>query len=117
MFTQRLRHRVAFESPTVTQDQYGGESIEWVTASLDSNTLLSSVPAECLTGPGREAIQSNSKYAEDDLRVNCRWFPGLDYDWRIVWEGKNYDITSIETDVSGRREYRLRCKAGLTDGR
>lgn len=116
MFTQRLRHRVAFQSPTVTQDQYGGESISWANAIV-GGVPLSSVPAECLTGAGREAIQSNSKYAEDDLRVNCRWFPGLDYTWRIVWEGKNYDITSIETDVSGRKEYRIRCKAGLTDGR
>lgn len=110
MITQRLRHRVAFQSPTSTQDQYGAETIVWTTE-------YASVPAECLTGAGREAIQSNSKYAEADLRVNCRWFAGLDASWRLVWEGKNYDIVSIETDVTARREYRLRCKEGVSDGR
>lgn len=110
MITQRLRHRIQFESPSTTQDAYGGELIAW-------NVEYPDVPAECLTGAGREAIQSNSKYAEADLRVNCRWFPSLAATWRIVWDGRYYDITSIETDVTGRKEYRLRCKEGLSDGR
>jgi hypothetical protein len=35
---------------------------------------------------------------------------------RILWDGNIYNIKSIETDLSGRQEYRLRCSAGNNDG-
>jgi SPP1 family predicted phage head-tail adaptor len=90
--------------------------LTWATVWLDSNTELDSVPAEVLTGPGREFIQSSAKQAETTARINFRWFPGLLPTMRILWDGKVYDITSIETDATARREYRLRCKDGLSDG-
>ena len=74
------------------------------------------MPAECLTGPGREAILGNAPRAVAALRVSLRWFSGLQADDRIVWDGKNYDILTIETDRTGRLEYRVTCAAGANDG-
>lgn len=115
MLAYRLRHRVAFETLTEIVDDDGRKTMEWRPA-VAYETVLSSVPAEVFTGPGREPIAANAKQDETSLRVNLRWFPGLQKTWRLLWDGGVYDITSIETDVTARQEYRLRCTGGLTDG-
>ncbi|HSH43854.1 MAG TPA: phage head closure protein [Arenicellales bacterium] len=110
MLAHRLRHRVTVQKPERTQDPVTGEvTITWV-------DVYASVPAEVLTGPGREFRESAALQGERVARINLRWFPNLEYDWRIVWEGEPYDIQSIEADVTARREYRLRCTAGVNDG-
>lgn len=81
-----------------------------------SGVTYSSVPAEVLTGPGREFVQSGATQAEGMIRVNMRWFPGLTAKMRIVWDSNPYNITSIETDATARREYRLKCSTGVSDG-
>ena len=117
MEAQRYRHRVGFKEQVAAQDSETG-AIErtWETVYLDSDTPLESVPAEVLTGPGREFNAADTKQAETSARINLRWFPGLLPSWRIEWDGRLYDILSIEVDRTARREYRLRCKEGVTDG-
>lgn len=111
MLTQRLRHRVTFQRQVEAQDPDTGNTlITWADAFTD-------VPAEVLTGPGREFIESETKQAETDARINLRWMPGLEQSMRVVWDGKFYDITGMDTDRTGRRELRLRCKEGASDGR
>lgn len=111
------RHRVAIQAKVETQDSETGDvSHTWENLWLDSETELAAVPAQVLTGPGREFNAADAKQAETTARVNFRWFPGLDETMRIVWEGKLYDILSIELDETARREYRLRCRDGVTDG-
>ena len=116
----KYRHRIHIQEPV---DALDGDSEEdgsitrtWSTVYLDSDTPLHAVPAEVLTGPGRELQAAATKLAETTARINFRWFPGLDETMRILWDGKVYDILSIETDSTARREYRLRCKDGLSDG-
>jgi SPP1 family predicted phage head-tail adaptor len=114
---QRYRHRIEFQRKTETQDPYTGAiSHDWDTVYLDSDTPLSAVPAEVLTGPGREFQSAGAKQAETTARIQCHWFPGLSPTWRVLWDGKVYDIQSIETDATGRREYRMRCRDGVSDG-
>lgn len=115
MLATRLRHRVAFEMPVQVTDSNGFKQISWVVA-VAYGVTLDSVPAEVFTGPGREPIAANAKQAETTLRVNLRWFPGLKQNWRLLWDENIYDISSIETDATARREYRLKCTGGLTDG-
>lgn len=113
---QRLRHRITFEEQVVEQDSEGNTEIGWDTAMLDSATPLEDIPAEVLTGPGREVVAADSKRGEIAARINLRWFPGLDHSWRIVHGDAIYNIESIETDATGRIEYRLRCSAGMNEG-
>ena len=118
MQSSRLRHRIEFQDLAEEQDSETGESVLlWQTAMIDSDTLLDSVPAEVLTGPGREFRESGTTQAETTARINLRWFPGLSPEWRILWDDKIFNIVSIETDATARREYRLRCKDGVSDGR
>lgn len=118
MDAQRLRHRIEFQELVEDQDSETGAVVQsWQTAYMDSDTPLDSVPAEVLTGPGREFRNSGTTQAESTARINCRWFPGLLPTWRILWDGRIYNIQSIETDATARREWRLRCIDGVNDGR
>ena len=113
MQAQRYRHRIEFQHKVSVQNpNTGAITYSWQAISA----LLSSVPAEVLTGPGREFIAADAKQAETTARINCRWFPDLSPEWRVLWDGKVFDITSIETDATARREYRIRCKDGVSDG-
>lgn len=117
MQAQRYRHRIEFQEKVTTQDgQTGAITYEWATVFLDSDTPLNSVPAEVLTGPGREFNAADAKQAETTARINCRWFNGLSPEWRILWDGRVYDIVSTETDLTARREWRMRCRDGVSDG-
>ncbi|MDP2141284.1 MAG: phage head closure protein [Gammaproteobacteria bacterium] len=116
----RLRHRVEIQWPLEIQSQTsGGFSTAWATVFLDSNTPLEAVPAEVLTGPGKEMVAAGAIQAETTARINLRWFD-VDiqafYKWRILWDGRVFNIRSIETDVTGRQEWRLRCEDGVNDG-
>lgn len=117
MLAHRLRHRVHFQvKQVVDQDaETGAETYDWVTA-LSNGVPLLSVPAEVLTGAGRELMAAGAKQAETTARINLRWFPGLLPTWRVLWDGRIYNITGISTDITARREWRLTCEDGLTDG-
>lgn len=116
----RLRHRVAIQEKVETQDSETGDiSFTWVPVDITSSSSSSepgTVPAEVLTGPGREMYAAGTKQAETTARITMRWFPGLLPTMRIVWGDQVYNILSIETDATGRREYRVRVRNGVSDG-
>ena len=117
MLAHRLRHRVTVQELNEIQDSNtGAVTYAWETAILDDGTILDAVPAEVLTGPGREFVQSGATQGEIAARINMRWFPGLTQKHRILWDTNIYNITSIETDITARQEYRLKCSAGVSDG-
>lgn len=117
LLAHKYRHRVHIQEKLEEQDsETGAVTYVWSTVQLDSDTLLDSVPAQVLTGAGREPHLADTKLAETSARINMRWFPDLLPTMRILWDGKAFDIISIETDDTARREYRLRCKDGVTDG-
>lgn len=118
MLTNRLRHRITFQAQEQQQDSETGEVVlVWVDVTLPDGTLLVDVPAEVLTGPGREFRAAAATQGETTARVNLRWFPGLELTWRLLWQGQPYNISSAETDATARKEWRLRCENGVTDGR
>ena len=120
MLAYRLRHIVTIQRPVETQDATtGAVTITWQAAVDDSGTALTDVPAEVLTGPGREFRESGTTQTETTARINLRWFP-VDrlelYKWRILWDGRVFNIGSVETDITARVEWRLRCTDGVNDG-
>jgi len=122
----KYRHRITFQEQVETRDSEGALSLDWQNVWLDSETELADVPAEVLLGAGREFNASGKVQAETAARINLRWFPGLQESWRILWDGEFdsdnkysgsiFNIGAIETDATARREYRLRCTAGVNDG-
>ena len=117
MLSHRLRHRVAVQEQVQTQNATtGAVSVSWQNVTLSGGVVLNNVPAEVLTGQGKEMFQAETRQAEIAARINLRWFPNLTQAMRILWDGKIFNIQSIETDATARREYRLRCTAGVNDG-
>lgn len=116
--TQRMRHRIRIEENIETRDLETGERLDnWQVVALDSATDLDAVPAEVLTGPGREFRAAGAEQADITARVTCRWFPGLTQQMRIIWDERIFNIKSYETDRTGRREYRIVCgDSGVNQG-
>ena len=112
----RLRHRITFQEQTAERDSDGVLQVGWANVWLDSDTELASVPAEVLTGPGREAVIAGQVNADTAARITVRWFPGLSQSWRILWDGLVYNVRTFDTDMTGRREWRIRCTEGMNDG-
>jgi hypothetical protein len=105
------RHRVKVMEPVAVQDQTTGDMVTyWQPLALDSSVTLDAVPADVLTGPGREFREAGALRSEVSLRVSFRWFSGLLSTHRIEWEGLGYEISSIERDATGRLEYRIACR-------
>jgi SPP1 family predicted phage head-tail adaptor len=109
----RLRQRITLQQQEQEQDsETGAVTHTWV-------TVYDSVPAEVLTGPGREFRESSATQSETTARITIRWFD-VDriamYSWRILWDGRVYNIYSVDTDLTGRREWRFRCSDGVNDG-
>lgn len=107
----KYRHRVTIEHQVTARDPGDGSEV------LTWEVLYAAVPADVLTGPGREFNAANAEQAETVARINMRWFPGLTADMRILWDGRVYNIKPPETDSTGRREYRIQCTDGVNDGR
>lgn len=113
----RLRHRITFQEKVGVRDSEGVLTETWVDATLDSETELVDVPAEVLTGPGREFTAAAEVQADVAARITCRWFPGLLSSWRILWDGRVFNIGGEpDTDITGRREWRIKATAGVNDG-
>lgn len=117
MLAHRLRHRVEVQELVEVQNTTtGAVSYSWETVVLDSGAVLDCIPAEILTGPGREFVESGATQGEIAARINMRWFPGLTQKMRVVWENNVFNIISIETDLTARQEYRLKVRSGVSDG-
>lgn len=112
----RMRHRINFEMQQESKDAQGRSSVQWVDAVIETGEVMTEVPAEVLTGPGREFLTSGQLQTQIDARITCRWFPGLMGSWRVVWDDVVYSILWWETDPTSRRELRIRCQLGVNDG-
>jgi len=115
----RLRHTISFERKVISRNAHGLINETWETVDRPGIGLLKEIPAQVLTGPGRdETIQSGQKQSEVVARITLRWFPGgIDPAWRIIWDGQVFNILGLpETDATARREYRIKCRAGIGNG-
>lgn len=115
MLAYRLRHRVEFQTPSVSQDSEGEIINTYETLSVNGDDYIN-VPAEVLTGKGNEKFTSGAEQIEYDCRINVRWFDvslSTLLECIIIWEGVTYEIISAEQDRTARREWRLFCKGGI----
>lgn len=108
----KYRHRIDLQHKVLGEpDPLSGHQAE----AWESFTTQP-IPAEVLTGPGRELRAAGAEHAQTDARINFRWMPGVTQQMRAVWDNKIYNITGIEYDTTARREIRLTCVEGLNDG-
>jgi len=84
-----LRHRLALQSYTATQNEFGEEVKAWAT----QRTVWGSV--EPLTG--REYLEARATTQTVTHRIRIRHQPDLTVTptWRVSWDGRTFDVESV----------------------
>lgn len=104
-----LDSRVLLQSRSVVVDEVGQETITW--------TDEATVWAEVQQLRGRELFAAAGTVYENTTRVRIRHRTDVQATWRLVWNGKNHDITAV-IEVGGRKDLlELMCTEGTKDGR
>lgn len=114
----RLRHRIRLERLVDATDTSGDVVQNPETGEVPQSwQLVAEVWAAIEPVSAREFIASQAKQAEVVARVVIE-FREIDPAWRIVHNGKVYNITGILPDKDSGRDYiTMPVSAGLTDGR
>ena len=101
---QELNRKITFQSFTITQDPITGEITEtW--------TDFVSVFAKVEPLVGREYFAAAAVQAEDSVKFTMRYRGDLTTAMRIVFDGKQFDISSIQNIRSANRETLIYAKA------
>lgn len=105
----RLRHRITIQSVTVSRDSVTGfVGKVWVAFASD-------VPAEVLTGAGREATALGQQINTIAARITIRWIPGVVKGMRVLHGSDIYHVATQHTDATGRRWLTLVCTIGAVE--
>lgn len=105
----RMRHRVSFDAPITVRDSSGNQRQEWLPI-----TSLQNVPAEVLTGPGKESIPAAQPLTTVAARITLRYQSSLAacYGMRVDHNGAEYHVESYFFDAGCRRWVTLVCSTG-----
>lgn len=106
----RLRHRVSFDVLGVaTRDSNGNLVRDW-----EPVAALQNVPAEVLTGPGKESTPAAQPVSTIAARVTLRYQSDLadPYGMRVRFGAVAYHVETHYFDVTGRQWVTLVCSAG-----
>jgi SPP1 family predicted phage head-tail adaptor len=85
----KLRHRLTLQSPTVTRDSYGAETIAWT----DERTVWGSVePLE-----GREYLEARATTQTITHQIRIRYQKGktVHPSWRVSYDSRTFVIESV----------------------
>lgn len=63
---------------------------------------------------GKEFYNAAAVQAQDDKIFNCRYFPGLTPDMYIKFQGRYYNIKSINNLYERNEEYEIHCSEVMT---
>jgi len=107
----KLRHRLLLDEPIATQDDTGGEVINW--------SAFGTVWASVEPLRGREQLIANQALAPLDTRIRIRWSPAVNMvtaKWRGTHQGIIYNFKSLSQTDMGHREIEIMAQSGLNDG-
>lgn len=103
-----LCYRVILQRRDSSRDRLGGETVTWKDVGV---TWAAAVPLS-----GRELIAAQQKHAEITTRFRIRYRAEMSPAWRVIWEGRSYDVLDV-VDVDGQHwELDLLCSSGLRNG-
>jgi len=83
-----LRHRITFQKLTTSVNENGFEVETWE----DFKTVW----AAASNLHGREYFAAAAIQAENTVKFTIRYLPDMDTTMRILFQGKQYNITSID---------------------
>lgn len=91
-----------------TTDSYGGQVPTWAP--------FATVWAAVRPLKGRDLIAAQAAQNETVVVFNIRWISGVLPTMRVVYGGKNYDVTAIINTREANREMEISAKTGLSEG-
>ena len=103
----RLRHRLVLQSKTETRDSYGAAIIAWTTET----TVWGAI--EPLSA--RELFAQGQIQDEARVRIVMRYISGLDHTWRVVNDGRYYDIVEVINSDDRNAMLTLLCRQGVSE--
>lgn len=83
-----LRHRITFQKLTTTTNENGFEVEAWE----DYKTVWVAIT----NLHGREYFEAAAVQKENTVKFTIRYFKGLDTSMRILFQGRQYNIISID---------------------
>ncbi len=100
-----LRHKIELQTPSRTEDEAGGASIDWISGG----ELWAAV--ERLTSTRDFAGDRDNRLKRIAVTVRAGAF---DLGGRLVFSGETYEIVSIESDDARDKRLTLICEEVLT---
>jgi SPP1 family predicted phage head-tail adaptor len=103
-----LRHRITFQKHTTTINENGFEVETWE----DYRTVW----AAASNLHGREYYAAAAVQAENTVKFTIRYLTGLDTTMRILFRGKQYNITAIDNIKYQNRFIEIKALEVVSDG-
>jgi SPP1 family predicted phage head-tail adaptor len=100
MIAGRMDRRAALQQPGVTRSASGDAPVAY--------TTVATVWAEKRDVRGREVLAGGATLAEMETTILIRWRGDIRPSWRVVLEGRNYDIMGM-AELGRRDGLELRC--------
>jgi len=88
MKSEELKHRITLQTFSTTVNDNGFEVEEWT----DFKELWAAVT----NLHGREYFEAAAVQAENTVKFTIRYLPNIEPTMRILFKGKQYNITSID---------------------
>jgi SPP1 family predicted phage head-tail adaptor len=105
-YTERIE---LYSRGASTLDAHGQDTITW--------TLNGTFWAQVVPMSAREVFAAQQVVAEQTLKFRIRHHATVSASWRLVWQGRNHDITSV-LPFGGRKDRtEILCVQGVKDGR
>ena len=104
-----LDQRITIESRTDTIDAVGQSNPTW-------GTFEANVPAGFDPVRGREFFNAQALTVVEAAMFRIRYLPGLIAGHRVQYDGKVWDIASVEQVFGRDREMHVFAATGLTEG-
>lgn len=110
----KLRHRVTFQSPGMTQDPVTGEMVE----GWQDVAGMVKVPASVEPLSVKDFIAAQATQSQLSARIKIRYRAGVVPSMRIIHRGQVYNIEGppLPDPDSGREYLTLAVSTGVNDG-
>lgn len=101
-----LRHKISFQSRTVSRDSFGAETVAWRT----EKTVWASI--EPISG--REYFLAQQVQSEITHIIKIRYYSGVRTDWRVIFGSRIFDIKSVINLKERNNQMALMCREFVT---
>jgi len=103
----RLRHRVTLQSKGYAANEYGERVVSWVSRKV--------VWAAIEPLSGKEYFSQQQIQAEARVRIVMRYYSSIDESWRILNDGKYYEVVDVINHDERDRMMTVYCRQGVSD--